>query len=282
MWMGNANVSAVTNSTSVYTGALTVPFGGVGIGQNLYVGGGIGAGGSLGTSGQVLSSTGSGISWITLTPNAIFSGASNVAVTANYVNVAVNGSNVFSYGAAAITSGSYLNFTANVSTATLNAGNINVGTTIVPFTSNAVNLGSSTNWWNTIFGVAINAHYADLAENYQADATYAPGTVLSFGGTAEVTQSTVDTDQRVAGVVSTNPATLMNGGLVGENVVALALTGRVPCMVQGQIGKGDMMVSAGNGRARAEANPKVGTVIGKALEDFSGDHGVIEIVVGKH
>jgi hypothetical protein len=73
----------------------------------------------------------------------------------------------------------------------------------------------------------------------------------------------------------------MNTGLVGDNVVALALTGRVPCLVQGTVRKGDMMVSAGNGRARAEANPHVGSVIGKALENFDGPEGVIEVVVGR-
>lgn len=39
------------------------------------------------------------------------------------------------------------------------------------------------------------------------------------------------------------------------------------------------MVSAGNGMARAEADPKLGTVIGKAIEDFSGEgEGVIEVL----
>jgi hypothetical protein len=73
----------------------------------------------------------------------------------------------------------------------------------------------------------------------------------------------------------------MNAGLAGDIVVARALTGRVPCSVIGPVRKGDMMVSAGNGQARAEADPAVGTVIGKALEDFDGDTGVIEVVVGR-
>jgi hypothetical protein len=73
----------------------------------------------------------------------------------------------------------------------------------------------------------------------------------------------------------------MNQGLEGEHTVELALTGRVPTKVTGTVQKGDMMVSAGNGRARAEANPRVGSVIGKALENSEGDT-VIEVVVGKH
>ncbi len=64
-------------------------------------------------------------------------------------------------------------------------------------------------------------------------------------------------------------------------MIALALQGRVPCKVTGTINKGDMMVSAGDGRARSEENPRYGSVIGKALEDFDGDDGVIEVVVGR-
>ena len=123
--------------------------------------------------------------------------------------------------------------------------------------------------------------YADLAENYQADASYEAGAVLEFGGSNEVTVATVDS-RRVAGVVSTNPAHLMNGGLTGSNVVALALTGRVPCLAIGPVVKGDMMVSAGHGYAKASNNPSVGAVIGKSLETLAdGEKGVIEVVVGR-
>jgi hypothetical protein len=132
-----------------------------------------------------------------------------------------------------------------------------------------------------ITGTATNARYADLAEKYTADAEYAPGTVLIFGGSAEVTVDALDADRRVAGVVSTNPGFLMNEGLDTEFAVAIALTGRVPCLVTGTVRKGDLMVSAGNGFARAESNPGVGTVIGKALEDHDGNNGVIEVVVGR-
>jgi hypothetical protein len=132
------------------------------------------------------------------------------------------------------------------------------------------------------FGNATSALYADLAENYLADKPYEPGVVLDFGGNKEVTISTVDSSRRVAGVVSTNPAHLMNSGLAGEHVVALALVGRVPVKVTGIVRKGDAMISAGNGIARADADPQVGTLIGKALEDFDGGEGTIEIVIGKH
>jgi hypothetical protein len=156
----------------------------------------------------------------------------------------------------------------------------------MPSANAASSLGTSAARWNFIYGVngnflSVNANYADLAEKYLADADYEPGTVLHFGGSAEVSQCDVDMCSRVAGVVSTQPAYLMNDAIQGEHVVSLALLGRVPCKVVGPITKGDMLVSAGDGRARAERIPQMGTVIGKALEDFIGDHGVIEVVVGR-
>ena len=153
--------------------------------------------------------------------------------------------------------------------------------TITPSTNNTINLGSASlkyaNVYATTFqGNATSANYADLAEMYTADAIIEPGTVVSFGGTEEVTTCLTDADPRMAGVVSTNPAYLMNSELEG---VAVALRGRVPCKVSGSIQKGDMLVSNGEGGARAEANPAYGTVIGKALEDSEG-YAVIEVVVG--
>ena len=134
---------------------------------------------------------------------------------------------------------------------------------------------------NFMYGTAQFSNYADLAEKYQADAEYAPGTVLMFGGEFEVTLATEDGTRRVAGVVSTNPGHLMNNSLEGANVVELALTGRVPTKIKGKVRKGDLMVAAGDGFARAEEDPKMGSVIGKALENFDGVEGVIEVVVGR-
>ena len=143
------------------------------------------------------------------------------------------------------------------------------------------NIGSAVAYFNTVFAKATSAQYADLAESYTADADYYPGTVVSFGGTQEVTISNTDSDRRIAGVVSTNPSYIMNSGLESDHVSIVALQGRVPTKVTGKVSKGDLMVSAGNGRARAEQDPKLGAVIGKALEDFDGDTGVIEVVVGR-
>jgi hypothetical protein len=147
-------------------------------------------------------------------------------------------------------------------------------------TSGVGNIGASGATFNTVFAKATTAQYADVAENYAGDAAIEPGTVVHFGGEQEVSVCDADMCSAVAGVVSTNPAYLMNSEITAEHVIAVAFTGRVPCKVTGTVRKGDLMVSAGNGRARAEANPRVGTVIGKALADSEGD-AVIEVVVGR-
>ena len=163
---------------------------------------------------------------------------------------------------------------------TVNSGD--AATAIVNGGSNAVgNIGSSSKYFNTVFATATTALYADLAESYLADADYQSGTVVSFGGEQEVTVSTVDADSAVAGVVSQAPAYAMNSGLKGEHVCVVALTGRVPCRVTGPVSKGSLMVSNGDGTARAELSPLPGTIIGKSLKNFNGESGVIEIVVGR-
>jgi hypothetical protein len=151
---------------------------------------------------------------------------------------------------------------------------------VVPTLDATYDLGTSSLGWRNIYGVSSSAKYADLAERYTSDATYEAGTVVTFGGDAEVTMSTETMDSRIAGVVSTNPGYLMNADLEGTQV-PVALTGRVPVKVTGTVRKGDMLVSAGEGYAKAEANPRMGSVIGKALEDFNGTNGIIEVVVGR-
>jgi hypothetical protein len=164
---------------------------------------------------------------------------------------------------------------------TVSTGNVSCGNIVNTNANGVGNIGSTGTRFNQVFALASSAQYADLAEKYTADAEYAPGTVVVFGGTAEVTVDAADSDSRVAGVVSTNPAFIMNDTLQSAHVVTVALTGRVPCLVTGPVHKGDLMVTAGLGRARAEADPRPGTIIGKALEDFSGESGTIEVVVGR-
>ena len=159
----------------------------------------------------------------------------------------------------------------------------------VPDVTNAYDIGSATFKYKniyatTFYGTATEAYYADLAENYLADAMYEPGTVLVFGGEAELTTTSTKDDRQVGGVVSTNPAHLMNSAIEGENITALALQGRVPCKVIGLVQKGDMLVtSAIPGYAVVNNDPKVGTVIGKAVANKNNtERGIVEIVVGKH
>ena len=148
-------------------------------------------------------------------------------------------------------------------------------------TVSPANILSATSSFDTVFTKTTTAQHADLAEYYTADADYPPGTVLSFGGTQEVTMSIGINDVRVAGIVSTQPAHVMNAGLDGQNTVAVALIGRVPTLVIGAVAPGDMMVTAGGGRAKACATPAMGTVIGKAVQAHPSGPGTIEIVVGR-
>jgi len=198
-----------------------------------------------------------------------------VSVTAN-----VTGGNILTGGLISAT-GAITGAAITGSSLTVSTGNVSAGNIVNNNANGVGNIGNSTVYFNTVFGKATTAQYADLAELYSTDAEYAPGTVLIFGGKNEVTISTTNADPRVAGVVSTNPAHLMNSVLESEHKVAVALQGRVPTSVTGTIRKGDMMVTAGNGSAQASAAPAMGTVIGKALENFDGVSGTIEIVVGR-
>jgi len=207
------------------------------------------------------------------------------AATKAYVDTATSAGNITlgtdtsgNYVKKALTSGTGISGSVDSEggtfTVTSNATSANTGSTIV------ARDGSGNFSAGTITATCTTAQYADLAENYSADADYAPGTVVCFGGDAEVTECNTDGDRKIAGVVSTNPAYIMNNELEGTKAT-IALQGRVPCKVVGNVQKGDMMVSAGNGTARAEADPKMGSVIGKALEDFNGDEGTIEVVIGR-
>lgn len=159
------------------------------------------------------------------------------------------------------------------------------GPALLPNTTNSINIGSLEYKFNTMYattfnGVATSASYADVAENYVSDFNYEYGTVLEFGGEFDVTIATLNSP-RIAGVVSQNPAHLMNCNCKGL-AVPVALLGKVPCKVIGKISKGDMLISAGNGYARAAIYPQIGTVIGKSLENYDSDQiGEIQIVVGR-
>jgi hypothetical protein len=161
-------------------------------------------------------------------------------------------------------------------TGTLTVGNI------LPTANNVSNIGSASSKFNTVHAQATQAQYADLAEVYTSDQQYPAGTVVVFGGDAEVTQSRASHDTRIAGVVSTNPAYLMNSTETG---VPVALQGRVPCRVLGPVSQGDRVVSSHIVGVAQRLDPlqyQPGCIIGKALQAVdSTDISIIEVVVGR-
>lgn len=145
------------------------------------------------------------------------------------------------------------------------------------------NVGNTTTPFNTIFAKATSAQYADLAERFATDVEYEAGTVVELGGSAEITKVTAELSDTVFGVISTRAAYLMNGG-AGTDAThpPVAMTGRVPVKVTGSVLKGDRLVSAGNGIARA-AQPGEATafnVIGRALvSKLDTGLGTVEAIV---
>jgi hypothetical protein len=130
--------------------------------------------------------------------------------------------------------------------------------------------GDISGVWTLTTGAQIQATYADLAERFHADTVYEPGTVVEIGGTAEVTAVVDELSEKVFGVVSNTAAYLMNGPAgTDETHPAVALAGRVKVKTIGKVTKGQRLVSAGNGLARA-AQPGEATMfntIGRALEN---------------
>jgi hypothetical protein len=181
-------------------------------------------------------------------------------------------------GLVKLTSGSKLDLTT-YDNIVLQVKKINAGTGISTDESAA---GEITGSWSLIGNSKLMATYSDLAEYYEGDQEYEPGTVLVFGGDKEVTTTTVINDTRSAGVVTTNPAYVMNQEQKGIKV-CIALAGRVPCKVVGRIKKGDMLTTSGtHGYAVKALNPTLGSIIGKALEDKDyGEAGVIQVAVGR-
>ena len=152
---------------------------------------------------------------------------------------------------------------------------------IVPDANTTYDIGTTLLQYNTIYAKATSAQYADLAEVYTSDSQYDVGTVVVFGGDAEITQSTLANDTAVAGVISEDPAYLMNSGSEGQPV---ALVGKVKCKVHGMISKGDLLTTSGEhpGHAKKAMSPVLGSIVGKAMEDSkTAGESVILISVGR-
>jgi hypothetical protein len=127
-----------------------------------------------------------------------------------------------------------------------------VSQTIRPDTDATYDLGTSYYGYNKVYARATSAQYADLAENYETDDDYDVGTVVMVGGSREVTASSFG--KRAIGVISANPAYLMNSAGKGQPV---ALKGKVKVKVNGFVAKGDELIADNKGVARrVDANFK--------------------------
>jgi hypothetical protein len=251
---GTTQFNSNTQSTSTTTGAVIIQ-GGVGI-----------------ATGQLRIGGAAGRSITTTTGNVVFDGNTQSTSTAT-------GQLVIRGGVAIPTGNTYIGGSGG--NAIVATGNINVSGHILPFGANATyNIGSVTSWWNTFYGVSTQAKYADLAEKYSSDSDYQPGTVVVFGGDEEITVTETFADVRVAGVISSNPAYLMNAAASG---LPVALRGRVPVQVLGAVSKGDLLVTsaqAGFAQSVGQNSSYGAAVFAKSLVTDGGNGSkIIEAVI---
>ena len=271
---GNLRTVGIISATGSVTGAgitgATVSASGNVTGGNILTGGLISATGNVTTAG-----------------NVIIGSAANSQIFNSTVNLEIVNN---------VSTGN-INFRANVNGGgdsnvfrILGTGGVALSGNLVSMNANGQvangvsNIGSSTSTFNTIFAKATSAQYADLAEMYVSDQAYAPGTVVEFGGQYEITISSASHSTSVAGIISTNPSYLMNSAQTGEHVLPVALTGRVPCQVQGPVRKGDVLVaSAIPGVAqRIGMNWQPGCILGKSMQVIdSAQIQIIEVAVGR-
>lgn len=171
-------------------------------------------------------------------------------------------------------------------TSTDTLSNKTFGSTVKASADNTIDIGETGTKFATVHattfsGVATSAQYADMAEIYSSDVEYEPGTVVKIGGEKEITQTLEHADIEVFGVISSNPAYLMNSEANGQPV---ALAGRVPVKVVGKIAKGERLVASdvpGVAWGVADEDVDIKAIIGRSLEDKEdGDEGMIEAVIG--
>ena len=262
----NVKVGHTTPSTSTTSGALQVA-GGVGIVGNVNAGnvGATNLTGTILTAAQPSITSVGTLTSLTVSGVSLLGGYSQIGGSSSFVGIKYPGGGT-QYGIG-------LQPTADSTNAMTF---FNAAGTVLGAISQTVNT-------LTFSGTASTAKYADLAEVYTSDRNYIPGTVLVFGGAQEVTVSTLSHDPSVAGVVSTNPAYLMNDTVDG---VAVALQGRVPCRVQGPVKKGDRVVASDIRGVAQRLDPayyQPGCIIGKSLEYVpEGEIATIEVVVGRN
>ena len=236
-------------------------------------------------------------------PSELANGNSNIMINANSnITVSAAGTaNVLTVASTGITIAGNINFNGNLIDSgalivqTGSNGNLTLspnGTGVIITTANilpnanaTLSLGSTSLRYANVFGVSSSALYADLAEKYWADDNYSAGTVVIFGGTQEITTTSISHDTRVAGVISTAPAYLMNDIDCEGIWLPVALTGRVPTRVRGPVAKGDLVVASDQSGIAIKIDQHLynpGCVIGKSLEVIDDDSiNIIEVVIGR-
>ena len=310
---GVAKVTDATASSSKTTGAVIIT-GGLGVGGAVYADtvsttGNLTVGGDLTVTGSLnveVDSETTILDQLTVQNASEFQGTSEfqdvVSITDTTTSTSVGTGALLVDGGVGIDGNLYVGGTINGSGGQLTIGNIlasannvsNIGSAtsgfnftytgnIMPLANAVGNIGSVGSEYNVVHARALQALYADLAERFEADEPLEAGTVVEIGGVKEITRAVTELSDKVFGVISTSAAFLMNGGAgPTETHPAVAVQGRVPVKVIGKITKGDRLVSAGNGLARAAHSDEITAfnVIGRALEDkYSIEEGTIEAIV---
>ena len=292
--VGGGNLVTANFFTGTLTTAAQPNVTSVGTLTSLAVTGNVTTGNVSGTTGAFTNVSGNGDALTSLNASNISSGTlaqarlANASLTVNGTSITLGSSGTVTANAQTLT-GTSLNSTVTgsslTSVGTLGSltvsGTATVGTvqTSTLTTGASGTAGSITGNWTLTSGSRLEATYADLAERYASDEQYEPGTILMIGGTAEVTIANKSGQYRLAGIVSTAPAYVLNSTI--PDSVIVALTGRVPCRVVGKIQKGDLItISDIPGVGTSVAPSASGTVIGRALENYdSTEVGVIEVKV---
>ena len=293
---GNLTANNITANNSIIGNSITVAY--ATVSANATIADANVSTANIGTLGTKIITTGSAATTGAITGTWTLTGGSgttsNAFIVTNGVINAVNGIKTDNYyyanGANFNPSGTYNN--GNVSDYLVGAnsvvqftGNIAPGrvTTQVITAGANTTTGNITGNWSLTTGSRLNATYADLAERFEADAYYDAGTVVEMGGDKEITAVQYELSEDVFGVVSDTAAYLMNAG-AGDDIThpPIAVGGRVQVKVIGKVKKGQRLVSAGNGMARAAQTGEATAfnIIGRSLEDKLTDEiGAVEAFV---
>ena len=278
--VGNVNTSGGVLATGNVRGGNLISAGTATV-TGTITAGNVSTAGTVSATGNI-SSAGNVSAAFVLGNGSQLTGLSSAVSVTRIVNGLSNAAINTSDGNLAVTIGGVANVMVVTTTQAI-VGNLLVTNDITTTGNSTGNIGTAANPFNTVFAKATTAQYADVAERFAADEILSPGTVVELGGPKEITRVRLDLSENVFGVISTRPAYTMNG-LAGSDDThpPVAMTGRVPVLVIGKARKGDRLVSAGNGVARA-AGPGEATAfntIGRVLEDKnSAELGTTEAIV---